>query len=118
MRPVLERNALAAEEGSLVISLATLHLIADDHLETGLALAAALIDVARPRGWLIALAHGSMFRAIARVRAGEIRDAEADARLAFDYKLPVAPAPATLVLVVPRRRARGRRRTLPRPTPH
>ena len=96
MRPVLERNALAAEEGSLVISLATLHLIADDQLETGLGLAEALIDVARPRGWLIALAHGSMFRALARVRAGEIRDAEADARLAFDYKLPVAPAPAML----------------------
>jgi DNA-binding CsgD family transcriptional regulator len=96
MRPVLERDALAAEAGSLVISVATLHLIADDQLQSGVALADALIEVARPRGWLIALAHGSMFRAMARVRAGEIRDAEADARLAFDYKLPVAPAPAML----------------------
>ena len=33
---------------------------------------------------------------MARVRAGEIRNAEADARLAFEYKLPVAPAPAML----------------------
>ena len=56
----------------------------------------ALIGIARPRGWLMALAHGSMFRAMVRVRAGEIRDAEADARLAFDYKLPVSPAPAML----------------------
>lgn len=61
-----------------------------------LGLADALVDIARPRGWLIVLAHGCMFRAMALVRAGEIRDAEADSRLAFDYKLPVAPAPAML----------------------
>ena len=62
------------------------HLIVDDELETALALCDALIDVARPRGWLIALAHGSMFRAMALVRAGEIRDAEPDARLAFELQ--------------------------------
>ena len=77
LRPVLEQDALAAEPGSLLRALATLHLIADDELETALAQCDALIDVARPRGWLIALAHGSMFRAMALVRAGEIRDAEA-----------------------------------------
>jgi DNA-binding NarL/FixJ family response regulator len=33
---------------------------------------------------------------MALVRAGEVRDAEADARLAFEHKLPVAPAPALL----------------------
>jgi DNA-binding NarL/FixJ family response regulator len=44
----------------------------------------------------MALAHGCMFRAMALVRAGEVRDAEADARLAFEYKLPVSPAPAML----------------------
>ena len=108
LRPVLEQDALAAEPGSLLSALATLHLIADDELETALAQCDALIDVARPRGWLIALAHGSMFRAMALVRAGEIRDAEADARLAFEYKLPVAPgARDAVVPVVPRRRARG-----------
>jgi DNA-binding NarL/FixJ family response regulator len=37
-----------------------------------------------------------MFRAMALVRAGEVREAEADARLAFEYKLPVAPEPAML----------------------
>jgi DNA-binding NarL/FixJ family response regulator len=96
LRPVLEHDALAAEPGSLLRSLATLHLIADDHLEAALAGCDALIDIARPRGWLMALSHGSMFRAMVRVRAGEIRDAEADARLAFEYKLPVSPAPAML----------------------
>ena len=96
LRPALEHDALAAEPGSLLASLATLHLIIDDELTTAFALCEALIDVARPRGWLIALAHGCMFRAMALVRRGEIRDAEADGRLAFEYKLPVAPALATL----------------------
>jgi DNA-binding NarL/FixJ family response regulator len=96
LRPVLEHDALDAEPGSLLRSVATVQLIADDHLEAALAACDALIDIARPRGWLMALAHGSMLRAMVRVRAGEIRDAEADARLAFDYKLPVSPAPAML----------------------
>ena len=96
MRPALEHDALSAEPGSLLASLATLQLILDDELTPAFALCEALIDVARPRGWLIALAHGCMFRAMALVRVGEIRDAEADGRLAFEYKLPVAPAPATL----------------------
>ena len=52
--------------------------------------------IARPRGWLIALAHGSFMRAMALVRAGRIRDAEADARFAFDFKLANSPAPALL----------------------
>jgi DNA-binding NarL/FixJ family response regulator len=96
LRPVLEQGALAAEPGSLVATVAIFYLISDDHLQAGLAQCDALIDVARPRGWLIALAHGCMFRAMALIRAGEIRDAEPDARLAFDYKLPVAPTPAML----------------------
>ena len=94
--PALEPGVLAAEPGSLVSSVAMVSLIADDEMETGLALCDALIGVARPRGWLIALAHGCMFRAMALIRMGEIREAEPDARLAFDYKLPVAPAPAML----------------------
>jgi DNA-binding CsgD family transcriptional regulator len=96
LRPVLDDDALAAEPGSLLSTLVMLDLIADDHLETALAQCNALIDVARPSGWLMALVHGSMLRAMALVRAGEIRDAEADARLAFEYKLPVSPAPAML----------------------
>ncbi len=96
LRPVLEQDVLAAESGSLLPTVATVSLIADDELGPALALCEALIEIARPRGWLIALAHGCMLRAMALTRAGEIRDAEADARLAFEYKLPVAPAPATL----------------------
>ena len=82
--------------------LATLILIANDELEAARARCDALIDLARPRGWLIALAHGSFMRAMALVRAGEIRDAEADARLAFDFKLAVAPRPRCLWSLCPR----------------
>jgi DNA-binding NarL/FixJ family response regulator len=71
-------------------------LVADDEVAAALAQCEALIDIARPRGWLMALTHACMFRSMALVRAGEIRDAEADARLAFEYKLPVSPAPAML----------------------
>jgi DNA-binding NarL/FixJ family response regulator len=96
LRPVLEREVLAAEPGSILWSMTMVLLIANDELGTAVAQSGALIDVARPRGWLMALTHGSMFRAMALIRAGEIRDAEADARLAFEYKLPVSPAPAML----------------------
>jgi DNA-binding NarL/FixJ family response regulator len=96
LRPVLEQDVLAAEPGSLLPTVATVSLIVDDELDPALAQCEALLEIARPRGWLIALAHGCMLRAMALARAGEIRDAEADARLAFEYKLPVAPAPATL----------------------
>lgn len=96
LRPLLESGGLAAEPGSLLWSVSTLTLVAQDELASGIAQCEALIDVARPRGWLMALTHGCMFRAMALVRAGEVRDAEADARLAFEYKLPVSPPPAML----------------------
>ena len=94
LRPAL--GLLSDEPDSLVGTVATLHLIAADELDAAVALCDALIDTARPRGWLISLAHGSMLRAMALVRTGQVRDAEADARLAFDYKLPVAPPAAML----------------------
>jgi DNA-binding NarL/FixJ family response regulator len=96
LRPLLDGGGLAAEPGSLLWTVSTLTLIAEDELAAGIAQCEGLIDVARPRGWLMALTHGCMFRAMALVRAGEVRDAEADARLAFEYKLPVSPAPAML----------------------
>jgi DNA-binding CsgD family transcriptional regulator len=96
LRPVLDENALAVDEDSLVGTIATIVLIANDELEAALRRCQAIIDTARPRGWLIALAHGSQLRAMALTRAGQVRDAEVDARLAVDYKLPVTPGPAML----------------------
>ena len=96
LRPALERGALAAEPDSLLGTIAIWQLIANDELDRAIGLCSALAEVARPRGWLIALAHGCMMRALALVRAGRPRDAEPDARLAFEYKLPVAPPAAML----------------------
>jgi DNA-binding NarL/FixJ family response regulator len=92
LRPVLELDLLAGETDSLVRTFTTLVvLIGCDELDLARARCDAIIDTARPRGWLVALAQGSQLRARACIRAGLVRDAEADARLAFEYKLPVTP---------------------------
>jgi DNA-binding CsgD family transcriptional regulator len=96
LRPLLAEQALAREPESLLGSTATFCLIASDEFDAARELYQGLIEMAQPRGWLIALAHGCMMRAAALTRLGDIRDAEADARLAFDYKLPVAPPGAML----------------------
>jgi DNA-binding CsgD family transcriptional regulator len=97
----LEARALDQEPDSLLGTLATFVLIACEELDAASEHSGAIIDVARPRGWLIALAHGSFLRAIALVRAGRMREAEADARLAFDIKLANSPPPAVIWSLFP-----------------
>jgi DNA-binding NarL/FixJ family response regulator len=89
------------EADTILASSAKVAFIACGELATAEALCGALIDVARPRGWLIALAHGSFMRAIALVHAGRIREAEADARLSWEYKLHGSPPPALLWSLFP-----------------
>lgn len=96
LQPVLDSSELAREEDSLAGTIATLTLVANDQLEIACRRCDAVMDAARPRGWLIALAHGGQLRAMTLTRAGQARDAEADARLAFDYKLAVTPRPTML----------------------
>ena len=84
--PLLEDDALAAEPDSLLHTVTALVLIHGDELDAVCARCTELIDLARPRGWLIALAHGSFLRAIALLRAGRVREAEIDARHSFDFK--------------------------------
>jgi DNA-binding NarL/FixJ family response regulator len=96
LQPALDSGALALEEDSLVGTIATIVLIANDELELAHHRCDAIVEIARPRGWLIALAHGSQLRAMALIRAGQARDAEADARLAVDYKRAVTPTAAML----------------------
>ena len=96
LEPILDGGALDRELDSLLPSVAALVLIANDDLQTATARCAALIELARPRGWLIALAHASFLRAMALVRAGHIRDALPDARLGFDFKLANSPPAALL----------------------
>jgi DNA-binding CsgD family transcriptional regulator len=87
LMPALDAGALENDPDSLLGTFAKFALIAGGDLDAARQHCSALIDLARPRGWAIALAHGSFLRAIALVHAGQIRGAEADARLAFDFKL-------------------------------
>jgi DNA-binding NarL/FixJ family response regulator len=86
LAPALASGALDDGAGSILSTWAKFILISNGDLDAARARCTDLIEVARPRGWLIALAHGSFLRAMALVRIGQIRDAEADARLAFDFK--------------------------------
>jgi DNA-binding NarL/FixJ family response regulator len=96
LRPLLADTVLAREPESLLGAVAGISLIMSDEFEAAGGIYQPLIETAEPRGWLIALAHGWMMRAFARTRRGEVRDAEADARLAFEYKAPIAPPGAML----------------------
>ena len=97
LAPALQAGALDDDRDSLLGTVATFVLIAGEDLDGARERCDAVIDIARPRGWLIALAHGSFMRAIALVHAGHVRDAEADARLAFDFKLAHHGPPAALL---------------------
>jgi DNA-binding NarL/FixJ family response regulator len=91
LAPVLDSGALDAAAGSILNTWTKFILISSGDLDAARTQCTALIEVARPQGWLVALAHGCFLRAMALVRAGQIRDAEGDARLAFDLKLRSSP---------------------------
>ncbi len=97
----LDVGVLVHDPDSLLGTHAKFVLISCGELEAARDLCTELIDLARPRGWLIALAHGSFARAIALVQAGEIRDAEADARISLEIKLTHSPPAALIWSVVP-----------------
>jgi DNA-binding CsgD family transcriptional regulator len=96
LQSVLDNNVLSAEDDSLVGTIAMMLLVVNDQLDAAIGRCSAIIEMARPRGWVLALDHGCQLRAMALTRAGQIRDALTDARLAFDYKLTVTPLPARL----------------------
>jgi DNA-binding CsgD family transcriptional regulator len=97
----LDAGALMHDPDSLMGTTAKFILIACGELGVARDHSTELIDLARPRGWLIALAHGCFTRAIALVQAGEIRDAEADARLSLEIKLTHSPPAALIWSVFP-----------------
>ena len=86
---------------SLVSTTAKFVLIANGELDTALRMCDALIDLARPQGWLIALAHGSFMRAIALMQCGRIHDARDDAQLSFEFKQGNSPAAALVWSLFP-----------------
>ena len=94
--PALEAVTPPRNAESLVSTTAKFLLIANGELDTARRLCDGLVEVARPQGWLIALAHGSFMRAIALLHLGRVHEARADAQLSFDFKQGNSP-PAALV---------------------
>ena len=94
--PALEAVTPPRNAESLVSTTAKFLLIANGELDTARRLCDGLVEVARPQGWLIALAHGSFMRAIALFHLGRVHEARADAQLSFDFKQGNSP-PAALV---------------------
>ncbi|MEV6348683.1 AAA family ATPase [Actinoplanes sp. NPDC051851] len=95
------RAAPEPEPDSLLATFHKFTLIADDDLDTARALCDTLIDTARPRGWMTALAHGSFIRAVVLVRAGRISEAVTDGRCAYDFKLSCGLAPGLIWALFP-----------------
>jgi DNA-binding NarL/FixJ family response regulator len=95
LTPAMRADVLEEAAGSILGIWIKLDLIMDGDLDSARELCTAVIDQAQPRGWLIALAHTGFVRAMALVRAGQVRDAEADGRVAFDLKRRHSP-PAAL----------------------
>lgn len=106
--PAAEARGLLAEaladesdRDSLLGTAGTIALIACGELDAARARCARLIDAARPRGWLIALAHGRFLRAFAEIPAGLVHEAAADARMAYDFKLVNSPPSAVIWSLLP-----------------
>jgi DNA-binding CsgD family transcriptional regulator len=93
--PALDEVTPPRNAESLVSTTAKFLLIANGQLDTARTLCDALVELVRPQGWLIALAHGSFMRAIALLHLGKVREALADASLSFDFKRTNSP-PAAL----------------------
>jgi tetratricopeptide (TPR) repeat protein len=94
--PALDAVTPPRNAESIVTTTAKFLLIANGELDTARRLCEELVELARPRGWLIALAHGSFMRAIALLHLGRVHEAHADARLSFDFKKGNSP-PVALV---------------------
>jgi DNA-binding CsgD family transcriptional regulator len=95
--PVLTSGSLAAEADSLLVTQAVLVLAWNDELGPARDLCAGIAATARPRGWLSTLTHASFMGSIVALRSGAGREAEADARFAFDFKVATG-APSTALV--------------------
>ncbi|MCA9687074.1 MAG: hypothetical protein KC457_33220, partial [Myxococcales bacterium] len=87
LRRVLEGGVLDREVESLLPTAAQLMMIGQDDLQGTIERASWLVGMAEERGWVVALAHACFLRSMALVRAGRIREAEVDGRLAVEVKL-------------------------------
>ncbi len=97
----LASAVIASESGTVLETAAILTQVECGDLDAAESLCCERIEAARAQGWFIALVHGTTFRAYARVRAGRIRDAEADARFSFQVKLGASRPEAVVWAVIP-----------------
>jgi DNA-binding CsgD family transcriptional regulator len=97
LRPVLTAGALAAEPDSMLLDETVLVLLCNDELDTARALCDEIAATARPRGWLTTLVHASFLGSMVALRSGAAREAEADARFAFDSMIAANVPPAALM---------------------
>ena len=93
---LLTPEAFQQEPDSVICTVAKFAYLFCEDLDTARTLCDQLIDLARPRGWQIALAHGSFVRAFVNVRAGRVREAAVDGRFSLEFKLGNSPPAATI----------------------
>ena len=97
LTPLLDGGALDKESDSLLPTVATITLLVNEDLDRARAAGEAVVAAGLERGWISAVAHGRFLRSLALLPAGAVREAEADARAAYEFKLAtVTPLPATL----------------------
>jgi DNA-binding CsgD family transcriptional regulator len=93
LTPALGATALGAERDTVLYTVAGFVLVANDAAGEAAALSSAAIESARPRGWQTTVAHACFMRGIARRHQGAIREAEADARFSFEFKIGTLHVP-------------------------
>jgi DNA-binding CsgD family transcriptional regulator len=82
-------DLLLGEESSLAYATAVAVLVSLDELDVAVRRYTDWLELARARGSAFGFASASLFRALALLRRGDLPDAEADARTAFDAILPL-----------------------------
>ncbi|MGZ4313286.1 MAG: helix-turn-helix transcriptional regulator [Solirubrobacteraceae bacterium] len=96
LEPAIDAVTPPRGTDSLVSTWAKFILIANGDFDMARRLCDGVVELARPQGWLIALAHGSFVRAIVYVHMGRIHEARADAETSFRFKMTNSP-PAALI---------------------
>ncbi|MBG0560385.1 ATP-binding protein [Actinoplanes aureus] len=96
--PLLDTGTLEAERDSLLPSAVGIMLTVNEDLDRTRAMADALIAGALARGWPSSAAHGRFLSAMARLPAGEVDAAVADARASVTFKLDTGTTPPTALI--------------------
>jgi DNA-binding NarL/FixJ family response regulator len=97
LAPLRDSGALDHESDSLLPTVATIALLVLEELDAARAASEVVVAGGLARGWISAVAHGRFLRSLALLPAGAVREAEADARVSYEFKLATAtPLPATL----------------------